>query len=168
MTPSVADCKLYLGNNGAEVDGAYYAEFAAQTRACRRPISRPVTVSTVTGSNLLTLAVAGLFDATDRRAEIAGDDIPAGATILSADIGSATVEISEAATATATVVASVSWPADLVEALYRRVAHNLALRGLPLGVQASFATSSVATNRVGGTDAEVRRLEAPYRRVSIG
>lgn len=56
------------------------------------------------------------------------------------------------------------YPADLAEALYRRVAHNLALRALPLGVQASITDSAVATNFVGGTDAEVRRLEAPYRK----
>jgi hypothetical protein len=61
-----------------------------------------------------------------------------------------------------------TWPADLVEALCRRVAHNLALRALPLGVQASIAEAAVATTRVGGTDAEVRRLEAPHRRVTVG
>lgn len=56
------------------------------------------------------------------------------------------------------------YPADLAEALLRRVAHNLALRALPLGVQSAISEMAVATNRVGGTDAEVRRLEAPYRR----
>lgn len=56
------------------------------------------------------------------------------------------------------------YPADLAEALFRRVAHNLALRALPLGVQASITDAAVATNFVGGTDAEVRRLEAPYRK----
>lgn len=60
------------------------------------------------------------------------------------------------------------YAADIAEALFRRVAHNLALRGLPLGVQASLADGYVATNRVGGTDAEVRRLEAPYRKLPVG
>lgn len=60
------------------------------------------------------------------------------------------------------------YPADLAEALFRRVAHNLALRSLPLGVQASITEAAVATNRVGGTDAEVRRLEAPHRRLVVG
>lgn len=60
------------------------------------------------------------------------------------------------------------WPADLAEALLRRVAHNLALRQLPLGVQASISEVGVQTNRVGGTDAEVRRLEAPFRKVVLG
>ena len=59
------------------------------------------------------------------------------------------------------------YPEDLAEALCRRVAHNLALRGLPLGIQANIADGAVSTNRVGGTDAEVRRLEAPYKRLVI-
>lgn len=60
------------------------------------------------------------------------------------------------------------WPADLTEALFRRIAHNLALRALPLGVQANISEVAVATTRVGGTDAEVRRLEAPHRRLVVG
>jgi len=59
------------------------------------------------------------------------------------------------------------YPADLGEALCRRVAHNLALRPIPLGVTASFADGAVATNRVGGTDAEVARLERPYLKMPI-
>jgi hypothetical protein len=61
-----------------------------------------------------------------------------------------------------------AYPQALVEALCRRVAHNLALRALPLGVQASISDMSVATNRVGGLDAEVARLEAPWRKVVLG
>lgn len=57
---------------------------------------------------------------------------------------------------------------DLAEALCRRVAHNLAVRALPLGVQASITDAGSTGFRVGGTDAEVRRLEAPYRRLVIG
>lgn len=60
------------------------------------------------------------------------------------------------------------WPADLAEALCRRVAHNLALRALPLGVAPSIADGAVAIARPGGTDAEVRRLEAPYRKRVVG
>lgn len=60
------------------------------------------------------------------------------------------------------------WPEDLVEALGRRVAHNLALRALPLGVQATISEAAATTTRVGGTDAEVRRLEAPYRKRVVG
>lgn len=60
------------------------------------------------------------------------------------------------------------YPEDLAEALKRRVAHNLALRSLPLGLQASIAEAAVATTRVGGTDAEVKRLESPYRKRFVG
>lgn len=61
-----------------------------------------------------------------------------------------------------------SYPPALVEALGRRVAHNLALRALPLGVQATVSDMAVATTRVAGMDAEVRRLEGPYRKMLIG
>jgi hypothetical protein len=60
------------------------------------------------------------------------------------------------------------YPPDLIEAAYRRVAHNIALRGLPLGVSPTITDGAVATSRVGGLDAEVGRLEAPYRRVVFG
>lgn len=57
---------------------------------------------------------------------------------------------------------------DLAEALKRRVAHNLALRALPLGVQATLSEAAVAQTRVGGLDAEVRRFERPWRKRSVG
>jgi len=60
------------------------------------------------------------------------------------------------------------WPADLVEALMRRVAANLANRSLPLGVSTVLSDMNAATTRVGGLDREVRRLEAPYRKAAIG
>lgn len=60
------------------------------------------------------------------------------------------------------------WPADLIEALYRRVATNLANRGLPLAIQTSYSDVGGGFARVGGLDPEVRRLEAPYRKVVIG
>lgn len=52
----------------------------------------------------------------------------------------------------------------LAEALKRRVARNLAMRNLPLGVQMDEAGGT----RIGSTDPEVRRLESPYRRVVMG
>jgi len=60
------------------------------------------------------------------------------------------------------------YPADLAEALCRRVAANLANRALPLGVQANMSEAFVAQTRVGGGDREVRRLEAPWRRLVVG
>jgi len=56
------------------------------------------------------------------------------------------------------------WPADLAEALCRRVAVNLANRALPLGLQSAISEVGVAQARVGGDDREVRRLEKPFRR----
>lgn len=61
-----------------------------------------------------------------------------------------------------------SYPPALVDALGRRVAHNLAVRDLPLGVQATVSDMAVATRSVGGLDPEVRRLEAPHRKMLIG
>jgi hypothetical protein len=60
------------------------------------------------------------------------------------------------------------YPADLEEAVYRRVAHNLALRGLPLGVSPTITDGAIAATRVGGLDAEVGRLEAGFRKVVFG
>jgi hypothetical protein len=59
-----------------------------------------------------------------------------------------------------------AWPADLAEALKRRVARNLALRSLPLAELQGDAEIGVFTPRV--VDSEVRRLEAPHRRITVG
>lgn len=55
------------------------------------------------------------------------------------------------------------YPPDLAEALCRRVRRNLAMRGIPLGVQ----TSEVGPVRV-GRDPEIRRLEAPFPKLRVG
>ena len=60
------------------------------------------------------------------------------------------------------------YDAALREALCRRVAHNLAVRAVPLGVQVSISEMTAVSTYVGGTDAEVRRLEAPYRKRKVG
>jgi len=62
-----------------------------------------------------------------------------------------------AATATA-------WPDDLAEALFRRVHRNLAMRNLPLSVQQVEGGGI----RIGSSDSEIRRLEAPFRKVRVG
>lgn len=59
------------------------------------------------------------------------------------------------------------YPADLAEALMRRVQRNLTLRGLPLGLASVTGETTVVTTRI-GTDPEVRRLEAPWRRNHVG
>ena len=59
------------------------------------------------------------------------------------------------------------YPADLREALLRRVARNLALRGLPLAVLRGDAEAG-DTTILPGRDPEVRRLEAPHRKLVFG
>jgi hypothetical protein len=62
--------------------------------------------------------------------------------------------------------APVAYPTDLAEAVCRRVARNLALRGIPLAVlQGDTETGPTV---LPGRDPEVRRLEAPYRRLPAG
>ena len=56
------------------------------------------------------------------------------------------------------------YPVDLKQALKRRVARNLALRALPVGIQAN----DTGATYIAGRDPEIRRLEAPWRRVSVG
>jgi hypothetical protein len=58
-------------------------------------------------------------------------------------------------------------PADLAEALLRRCQRNLSLRALPLGLTEVSGDSDQRTY-VPGTDPEVRRLEGPYRRLTLG
>jgi hypothetical protein len=55
---------------------------------------------------------------------------------------------------------------DIREALFRRVTCNLARRGLPLGVQSGDSDRGPLV--VPLRDPEVRRLEAPYRKLVIG
>lgn len=55
---------------------------------------------------------------------------------------------------------------DVREALFRRVTCNLARRRLPLGVQAG--DSDAGPVMIPLRDPEVRRLEAPYRRMAFG
>lgn len=60
----------------------------------------------------------------------------------------------------------IDYPDDLAEALKRRVARNLALRGLPLAVPTGDAEAG--NTILPGRDPEVRRLEAPHRRLVVG
>lgn len=63
---------------------------------------------------------------------------------------------------------ALPYPDDLAEALCRRVAVNLALRSLPLGIQTAMSEMNASQSRVGGRDPEVQRLEAPWRRHHVG
>lgn len=55
----------------------------------------------------------------------------------------------------------------LREALYRRVARNLAARAVPVASFSSFEGGATST-RVPMRDAEISRLEAPYMRLTVG
>lgn len=56
------------------------------------------------------------------------------------------------------------YTAPLAAALVRRVSRALAMKNLPLAV----LTDEAGFTRLGSQDPEVRRLEAPYRRVVMG
>jgi hypothetical protein len=58
------------------------------------------------------------------------------------------------------------YPDQLREALYRRVSRNLAMRQLPLAMSGGDAEAGPAL--IPGNDPEVRRLEAPWRRLVVG
>lgn len=59
------------------------------------------------------------------------------------------------------------YPADLEEALLRRVQRLLEMRSKPLGYQDTMTEFGVSATRV-GPDPEIRRLEAPYRKLVLG
>jgi hypothetical protein len=60
------------------------------------------------------------------------------------------------------------YPADLREALHRRVMGNLARRGLPLAVLQGDAEAGSTSAMPPGRDPEVRRLEGPHRKLVMG
>lgn len=60
----------------------------------------------------------------------------------------------------------VAYPADLAEAVCRRVARNIALRNVPLAVLQSDAEGGPTATP--GKDPEIRRLEGPHRRLPSG
>lgn len=60
----------------------------------------------------------------------------------------------------------VPYPDTLAQALKRRVARNLALRGIPLAVLQGSADAGPLA--LPGSDPEVRRLEGRHRRLPAG
>lgn len=72
----------------------------------------------------------------------------------------------EAAAQRATCRVPAAYPDDLRQALLRRVARNLALRGIPLAVLRGDAESGDTV--LPGRDPEVRRLEGPHRKLTFG
>ena len=55
---------------------------------------------------------------------------------------------------------------DLVQAIYRRVAREVAARGVPLGILG--ADSEYGPTRIARWDSEIERLEGPSRKVVFG
>ncbi|MEV0156879.1 hypothetical protein AB0H57_24550 [Micromonospora sp. NPDC050686] len=72
----------------------------------------------------------------------------------------------EAAAQRATCRVGAVYPDDLRQALLRRVQRNLAMRQLPLAVMQGDA--ELGPTMAPGRDPEVRRLEAPHRRLAVG
>lgn len=72
----------------------------------------------------------------------------------------------EAAAQRAVCRVEAVYPNDLREALMRRVARNLAMRGLPLAIPRGDADAGPQI--LPGRDPEVRRLEAPHRKLVVG
>lgn len=62
---------------------------------------------------------------------------------------------------------SALYGADVREALFRRVARNLAMRGVPLAVLAGDGEGN-GPQILPGRDPEVRRLEGPHRKIKFG
>lgn len=62
-----------------------------------------------------------------------------------------------------------TYPADLRQALLRRIMRNLAMRRIAYnGTALGDAEVEPPAFALGGNDPEVRRLEAPYRRLVVG
>lgn len=84
------------------------------------------------------------------------------------EIGAALLAEKAAQAARCTVpVDGAEWPADLAEALCRRVHRNLVMRGLPLGLSTTMSEATVSVTRI-GMDNEITRLEAPHRKLVVG
>lgn len=91
-----------------------------------------------------------------------------GQTYDDAEISNAlNAEIGNQARVCRTPAEGAPFPSDLAESLKRRVARNLLARSLPLGYQATITDVGVGSIRL-GWDAEIRRYEAPFRKVRIG
>lgn len=76
------------------------------------------------------------------------------------------LDAENAAQAKACNIPTSTVPADLENALMRRVQRNLTLRNLPLAVLQGDAEAG--NLYLPGRDPEIRRLESPYRRLVAG
>jgi hypothetical protein len=72
----------------------------------------------------------------------------------------------ETALQAASCLVPAAYPAPLAQAVLRRCAREIAARGLPLGM-AGDTTGDYAPVRLPSFDAEIERLESPYRVLSV-
>lgn len=91
---------------------------------------------------------------------------------LGEDSGYTPVEVASALVAETAAQAKVCrvpdpYPADLAEALKRRVQRALSLKNNPLGYQSSATEFGLINTKI-GFDNEIRRYEAPYRKLVKG
>lgn len=125
------------------------------------------------------LAVADDYGSVDFTAwvETTGQGLPTAAEMLDPDTGylrdSSWTEddvdgalAAEAAAQRACCRIRANYPADLAEALRRRVVVNLARRAVQLGVAGDAQTG--AARYLPRLDPEVRRLEGPHRKLTVG
>lgn len=183
--PDLNAVKAYLGDSSwsdEEIGAALVAECAAQAHRCRIPAhpsadadayaDYPVTDSeggNVDWADPVVTATSGDEDPVTIEAEWQGDPAPTrDLRVPTADLGhgawTLTLSIASENDLTLGTYVTGYLPSDLAEALKRRVARNLAMRSLPLGVQ----SDELGATRVGSVDPEVRRLEGPYRRLAVG
>lgn len=87
-------------------------------------------------------------------------------TATPAQIAEAYAEEVDAQAAVCRIPDTGTYPPALAGALRRRVAVNLALRGLPLAASATLPDPSTVSGVA--ADPEVRRLEGPSRKVVFG
>lgn len=73
----------------------------------------------------------------------------------------------EAAAQRGVCAVPAQYPADLAQALKRRVARNLSMQRIPLAVLQGDAEAGTAAALPPGSDPEVRRLEKPYLRLLV-
>lgn len=88
------------------------------------------------------------------------------------DTSASDAEVLDALTAEAAAQRSrckipANYPADLRQALLRRVARNLAARSVPVATFTSFEGGGTSS-RVPQIDAEIARLEGPFRKRTVG
>lgn len=172
--PDLTAVKAYLGNevsaSDEEIAGALAAEATAQSRVCRLPeptvghwwVSGPLDLDAYMAPDNTAIPVDRLVYGDRFVYPVSHDKFTWDGAVWNYD-GTTGAD----GVAGQTFWVDPVWPADLSEALCRRVHRNLVVRGLPLGLQTSLSDSAVAVTRI-GSDGEIRRLEAPYRKLPLG